>query len=140
MAEGEKEIAMKLNLGGTFFEHLQKMSETTSKISEPGQVTNFKMETKFLEAMLWEYIQQSGEINYYEKVDGWKDIEKERSTVNNKLEQKKLGDNGVNEKKQKLDIEESLLKIKGLMGFAVKQNIAPGYKPAEKKIGLNSGG
>ena len=127
---------MKLNLGDWFYKHLDRMSETSSKISDEGQITNFKMQVLLLEAALWEYIVKSKNTRYYEKVDGWKEISKEKINLENKLTQSHLGEAGVSSRQHSLDVKEGLLKLKGLMSFAVRQNIAPGYKPAEKKVGL----
>lgn len=137
MAEESSEIAMKLNLGDWFFKHMDRISETTSKIEEPGQTTNFKMEVLLLEASLWAYIEKSGKPDYYKKIEGYEDLLKERETLKNRLTANKLGTDGVRDKEMSLDVKESLMRIKGLMKFAVDQNIAPGYKPPEKRFGMD---
>lgn len=136
--EHNKEIAMKLNLGDLFYKHMDRMSETSSKISDESgsQATNFKMEVLLLEATLWPYITTAKQEKYYEKVEGWADLKKERVNLENKLTASKLGEDGVSNQKMALDVKEALLKLRGLMSFAVSQNIAPGYKPAEKKFGV----
>lgn len=133
----EKEIAMKLDLDKWFYNHMDRISETSSKISQEGEVTNFKMEVWILEAVLWEYIRRAKNPRYFEKVAGWNSLEEDRKNLENKLTQRHLGDERAASQKARLDIEETLIKMKGLMGFAVQQGIAPGYKPPEKKIGLN---
>lgn len=133
----EEEIAMKLNLGDWFYKHLDRMSDTSSKISEDGQVMNFKMQVLLLEAALWEYIKKAKAEEYYKSVSGWKELSVDKNNLNDRHTKHRLGESGVSAEQASLDVKEGLLKLKGLMGFAVRQNIAPGYKPAEKKIGFD---
>lgn len=135
----KKEIAMSFNMGDWFFRHMDRLSESAANISNDGEVSSFKMLTWLLEASLWEYIRKARKLNYIEDVEGYEDLKKDRLALNNKLTQRKLGDQAISDKKARLDIQESLLRIKGLMSFAVDQGIAPGYKPPEKRIGIKIG-
>ena len=75
--EEKKEIAMKVELGKWLTEHLSKMTETTSKISNEGEVTNFKIETDLLEAILYPYWSKRKEKLYYKDIKGYDRLENE---------------------------------------------------------------
>jgi len=136
MTKGNEEVAMKLDLGSWFFKHMDRISETASKISEEGQVSSLKIEIMLLESVLWPYITHSKNEEYYENIKGWKEHQAEKELSNNKFEQKKMGEAGSALKKAQLEVKESMLKMRGLFGFAVQQGIAPGYRPPEKIVGL----